>query len=133
MLIVTIGGWDVLQGAKLVQVAYIVLYFVVAFFVARWNRGVLPVIAALAIILLIFAAVAGPAVVRPRQGRLRRARRIDADVLGPGHADHHPGPGPADRLRDARLPAGLERRGRASSRRLPMTSTGGAQISPAGA
>ena len=32
-----------------------------AFYVARWNRGVLPVAAALAIILLIFAAVAGPA------------------------------------------------------------------------
>ena len=31
-----------------------------AFFVARWNRGVLPVAAALAIIMLIFAAVAGP-------------------------------------------------------------------------
>ena len=33
----------------------------IAYFVARWNRGVLPVAAALAIILLIFAAVAGPA------------------------------------------------------------------------
>jgi hypothetical protein len=32
-----------------------------AYFVLRWNRGVLPVAAALAIILLIFAAVAGPA------------------------------------------------------------------------
>jgi hypothetical protein len=31
-----------------------------AYFVLRWNRGVLPVAAALAIILLIFAAVAGP-------------------------------------------------------------------------
>lgn len=58
--IVTVGGWDVLQGAKLVQVAYIILYLVVAYYVARWTRGVLPVVAALAIILLIFAAVAGP-------------------------------------------------------------------------
>jgi len=31
-----------------------------AFFVARWNRGVLPVTASLAIIMLIFAAVSGP-------------------------------------------------------------------------
>ena len=31
-----------------------------AFFVARWNRGVLPVAAALAIVLVIFAAVAAP-------------------------------------------------------------------------
>jgi hypothetical protein len=58
--VVTIGGWSALQGAKPLQVAYIVLYVVVAYYVARWNRGVLPVIAALAIILLIFAAVAGP-------------------------------------------------------------------------
>ena len=37
------------------------LYLVIAFFVLRWNRGVLPVAAALAIVLLIFAAVAAPA------------------------------------------------------------------------
>jgi lysylphosphatidylglycerol synthetase-like protein (DUF2156 family) len=58
--IVTIGGWDALEGAKVVQIAYIVLYVVIAFYVARWNRGVLPVAAALAVVLLIFAAVAGP-------------------------------------------------------------------------
>jgi hypothetical protein len=61
VLIVTIGGWDALQGAKLLQIAYILIYLGMAFYVARWNRGVLPVAAALAIILLIFAAVAGPA------------------------------------------------------------------------
>jgi hypothetical protein len=59
--IVTIGGWDALQGAKIVQIAYVVLYLVIAFYVARWNRGVLPVAAALAIVLLIFAAVSAPA------------------------------------------------------------------------
>ena len=61
VLIVTIGGWDALQGAKLLQIVYILIYLGMAFYVARWNRGVLPVAAALAIILLIFAAVAGPA------------------------------------------------------------------------
>lgn len=60
VLVVTIGGWDALQGAKGVQVAYIALYLVLAFYVLRWNRGVLPVTAALAIILLIFAAVSVP-------------------------------------------------------------------------
>jgi hypothetical protein len=59
--IVTVGGWSTLQGAKGLQVAYIVLYLVMAYYVARWNRGVLPVAAALAIILLIFAAVSSPA------------------------------------------------------------------------
>jgi hypothetical protein len=61
VLIVTIGGWDALQGAKAIQIAYIGVYLVMAYYVARWNRGVLPVAAALAIILLIFAAVSGPA------------------------------------------------------------------------
>ena len=57
----TVGGWSALEGAKALQIAYIVVYLVIAFYVARWNRGVLPVAAALAIILLIFAAVSGPA------------------------------------------------------------------------
>ena len=59
-LIVTIGGWNALVGAQAMQIFYIVVYLVAAFYVARWNRGILPVIAALAIIMLIFAAVAGP-------------------------------------------------------------------------
>jgi prepilin signal peptidase PulO-like enzyme (type II secretory pathway) len=60
MTVVTIGGWDALQGAKLVQVAYILVYLLVAFYIARWRSGMLPVIAALAIIMLIFAAVSAP-------------------------------------------------------------------------
>jgi lysylphosphatidylglycerol synthetase-like protein (DUF2156 family) len=59
--IVTIGGWDKLQGAKMVPPAYVLIYVVFAFYVSRWNRGVLPVASALAIILIIFAAVAAPA------------------------------------------------------------------------
>src|SRR3954449_9425571 len=61
MLIVSIGGWEAIAGAKPLQVAYIALYVVLAYFVARWSRGVLPLIAALAIVLLIFAAVSAPA------------------------------------------------------------------------
>ena len=57
MAIITIGGWDALQGAKAVQIAYPVLFLFFAFMIARWNRGLLPVTAALSIILLIFAAV----------------------------------------------------------------------------
>jgi hypothetical protein len=59
--IVTIGGWSVLAGAKLLQVVFIILYLVLAYFVGRWSRGVLPLIAALATLLLIFAAVSTPA------------------------------------------------------------------------
>jgi presenilin-like A22 family membrane protease len=61
ILIITLGGWKTLEGAKLLQIFYIVLYLVFAFYTARWNRGVLPVAAAFAIILTIFALVAGPA------------------------------------------------------------------------
>jgi len=60
MLIVTVGGWEKLAGAKAVQVGYILLYLLIAFYVARWNRGVLTIAAALAIVLGIFAAIAGP-------------------------------------------------------------------------
>ncbi len=61
VLIVTIGGWSVLEGAIPIQLAYILVYLTFAFFAARWNRGVLPVAAALAVLLAIFALVAGPA------------------------------------------------------------------------
>jgi hypothetical protein len=60
MIVISIGAWDVLVGAKGVQVLYIVLYLGIAYLVARWSRGVLPVAAALAIVLLIFAAVSVP-------------------------------------------------------------------------
>jgi hypothetical protein len=81
MLIVTIGGWDTLQGAKPVQIGYIAVYLVIAFYVARWNRGVLPVAAALAILLAIFAAVAVPGWFdRDADGFAQPT--IDASVLG---------------------------------------------------
>ncbi len=60
LAIITWGGWDTLEGAKPLQIAYIALYLMMAFFVLRWSRGVLPVAAALAIIMLIFAAVSAP-------------------------------------------------------------------------
>jgi len=60
LAIITWGGWDVLEGAKPLQLAYIVLYIGMAFLVLRWSRGILPVASALAIIMLIFAAVSTP-------------------------------------------------------------------------
>ena len=61
ILIVTIGGWAQLQGAQIVSFVYVVIYLVMAYYVSRWNRGVLPVAAALAILFSVIAAVAGPA------------------------------------------------------------------------
>src|SRR5271168_3252416 len=54
VLIVTVGGWSVLEGAVPVQIAYIAVYVVFALYATRWNRGVL------AVFLAIFALVAGP-------------------------------------------------------------------------
>jgi hypothetical protein len=60
LAIITWGGWDTLEGAKPLQIAYILVYLLMAFLVLRWSRGVLPVASALAIIMLIFAAVSAP-------------------------------------------------------------------------
>ena len=63
LIIITLGGWTRLEGTS-VAIATLMwagLYILFAILVARWNRGVLPVASALAIILAIFAAVAAPA------------------------------------------------------------------------
>jgi hypothetical protein len=57
IVVVSVGGWEKIAGAKALQVVYVLLYLALAVQVLRWSRGTLPVIAALAIILLIFAAV----------------------------------------------------------------------------
>jgi hypothetical protein len=61
ILLITLGGWSQLQGAQIVSFGYVIVYVGMAFFVSRWNRGVLPVAAALAILFAVVAAVAGPA------------------------------------------------------------------------
>jgi lysylphosphatidylglycerol synthetase-like protein (DUF2156 family) len=58
MLIITLGGWKNLQGATVLSVLFIIVFFVMAYFVARWNRGVLPLAAGLGVILAVFAAIA---------------------------------------------------------------------------
>ena len=81
VLIVTVGGWNVLQGATPVQIAYVIVYLTLAFFAWRWNRGVLPVSAVLAVLLLIFALVAGPGwFARDKSGYAQPA--LDAGLLG---------------------------------------------------
>jgi presenilin-like A22 family membrane protease len=81
VLIVTIGGWGVLQGMVPVQILYVIIYVTLAFYAGRWNRGVLPVAAALAVLLAIFALVAGPGWFdRDKTGFEQPS--IDAGVLG---------------------------------------------------
>jgi hypothetical protein len=59
--IITFGGWSKLEGAQIWAIFYIVIYLVMAYFVGKWNRGVLPVAAALAILFAVVAIVAAPA------------------------------------------------------------------------
>jgi hypothetical protein len=58
MLVLTIGGWSKLDGMKPINFIWCLVYLVSAFYVWRWSRGVLPLAAALGILLLIVAVIA---------------------------------------------------------------------------
>jgi hypothetical protein len=60
ILIITIGGWGTLEGGIPILLAWAIIYMLMAYFAARWSRGVLPMAAALALLLLVFALVAAP-------------------------------------------------------------------------
>ena len=59
MLLITIGGWTKLEGLKPVNIIWCLIYLMMAYYIGRWNRGLLPLAAALAILLLILAVIAG--------------------------------------------------------------------------
>jgi FtsH-binding integral membrane protein len=62
VLAITFGGLETLEGAGpvAIQLFFVLVYLLLAFYAARWNRGVLPVASALAILLGTFALVAAP-------------------------------------------------------------------------
>jgi hypothetical protein len=62
LVVITLGGWERLQspGVGAITIGWAALYVVFALLALRWNRGILPVAAALAIVMVIFAAVAAP-------------------------------------------------------------------------
>ncbi|HLJ03958.1 MAG TPA: hypothetical protein VKT31_10990 [Solirubrobacteraceae bacterium] len=60
MLIVTVGGWSKLAGLKALDLVWCAVYLILAYYVgARWSRGGLTLSAALGILLLIVAVIAG--------------------------------------------------------------------------
>ena len=61
VFVITVGGWSRLEGGGIMSLSYVIVYLAFAYYVARWQRGVLPVASALAIILAIFAAISAPA------------------------------------------------------------------------
>jgi FtsH-binding integral membrane protein len=62
VLVITLGGFETLEGAGpiAIQFFFVIVYLLLAFFATRWKRGVLPVAAALAVLLGTFALVAAP-------------------------------------------------------------------------
>jgi hypothetical protein len=60
LVIITLGGWEKLQSTSVgaMTIVWAGLYVLFAFLVLRWKRGVLPVASAMAVLMVIFAAVA---------------------------------------------------------------------------
>jgi hypothetical protein len=60
LLIVTAGGWSQLEGMKPLNFFWCSAYLIIAFYIfVRWSRGMLPIAAGLAVLLLMVALVAG--------------------------------------------------------------------------
>ena len=121
MLILTIGGWSKLAGMKPLNFIWALLYLVCAFYIWRWARGLLPIAAALGILLLIVAVIAGTGLAgtswfdRNHYGFAPAQSLFGGSGLGAHdarilHRAADPDRDPADRVRDDRLRAGLERR-----------------------
>lgn len=60
--IIVLGGWERMQSSSIavLSLVWAGLYVFFAILVMNWNRGILPVASALAVIMTIFAAVAAP-------------------------------------------------------------------------
>jgi hypothetical protein len=82
VLVIAIAGWSLLSGALPVQLAFVLIYLLLAFYAGRWNRGVLPLAAALAVLLAIFALVAGPAWFDRDKAGFAAPAFLNAELLG---------------------------------------------------
>jgi lysylphosphatidylglycerol synthetase-like protein (DUF2156 family) len=81
VLLITIGGWSALQGAQPAAFVYAFLNLLFAYYVSRWNRGILTVAAALAVLYGVLALVAGPSwFARDKEGFADPA--LDPAMLG---------------------------------------------------
>jgi hypothetical protein len=58
MLAVTVGGWSKLAGLLPLNLIWCAVYLTIAYYVRRWARGLLPIAAALAALLFVFAVIA---------------------------------------------------------------------------
>ena len=81
ILIILIGGLGQLQGMVVVGFVWAILYLAIAWFVSRWNRGLLPVAAGMSILLAVTAAVAAPAWFSRDKGGFDEST-LPASILG---------------------------------------------------
>ena len=83
ILIVLFGGWSKQAGMQIVALVYALLYLLMAYLVAkRWNRGVLPVAAGMAILFAVIAFVAGPAWLDNDKPGFADPGLLDTSILG---------------------------------------------------
>jgi len=78
MLFVQIGGWNVNSDMAFLSFLMIGLYLLLAFYIARWSKGMLPVAAGIAAIALANALVATPS------WSNRNAEGFTIDTVDPG-------------------------------------------------
>jgi hypothetical protein len=57
--VLTVGGWSKLEGEQPLNFFFILVYLLCAFYIARWQRGLLPIATAAGIFVLILALIAG--------------------------------------------------------------------------
>jgi hypothetical protein len=58
MALATFGGWSKLEGLIPLNIAWCLVYLVIARYVMRWARGLLPIAAALGALMLTFTLIA---------------------------------------------------------------------------
>ncbi len=80
MLIVTVGGWSKLEGLLPLNIIWCLVYLVMAVYVMRWARGLLPIAVGLAALMFVFTLIAETAQPPGSPG---------ADRNGPGYAPVH--------------------------------------------
>jgi len=82
ILIILVGGWKKQAGLQIVALAYVFVYALMAYLVRKWNRGVLPVAAGMAILWTIVSLVAAPAWFDNDKHGFADPGLLEASILG---------------------------------------------------
>ncbi len=58
MLLVTVGGWSKLDGLEPLNIVWCLVYLLMAFYVLRWARELLPIAVSLGALMFVFTLLA---------------------------------------------------------------------------